>query len=267
MTDDAIVANGLTKQYGSECAVENLSLSVPQGSIYGFLGPNGAGKTTTMRMLVGLTGPSGGTAEIAGIPITNRSELTRRIGYLPADPPVFDELTAWEQLRHVARLHGIPDDEADERIETLLDRFNLLADADRRIGSYSTGMTQKVGIIATLFHDPDVVLLDEPTSGLDPRAARTVRDTIADLVTREMTILLSTHILPAVDELADTIGVINDGTLVAEAPPEELKERANKSPDLETAFLEITSERERTNTGTNPTSSDTDGPGGTTTNA
>jgi len=138
-----------------------------------------------MRMLVALTEPTVGTAQIAGVPITDRPRLTQRIGYLPAEPPVFDELTAWEQLRHVARLHGISDDEADSRIETLLDRFGLLADADKRIESYSTGMIKKVGIIAALFHDPDVVFLDEPTSGLDPRAARTVRDTIADLVTRD----------------------------------------------------------------------------------
>lgn len=247
MTDRAVVADGLTKRYGDEIAVDDLSLSVPEGSVYGFLGPNGAGKTTTMRMLVGLTEPTAGTAEIAGIPITNRPQLTQRIGYLPADPPVFDELTGWEQLRHVARLHGIPDDQADDRIETLLDRFDLLADADRRIASYSTGMAKKVGIIATLFHDPDVVLLDEPTSGLDPRAARTVRDTIADLVTREMTVFLSTHILPIVDELADTIGVINDGRLAAEAPPRELKARADESEDLESAFLEITADRDATN--------------------
>ena len=243
MTDPAIIADGLTKQYGDETAVKDLSLSIPSGSIYGFLGPNGAGKTTTMRMLVALTEPTAGTAKIAGVPITNRAQLTQRIGYLPADPPVFDELTGWEQLLHVARLHGITDDEANDRIETLLDRFDLLADADRPIASYSTGMTQKVGIIAALFHEPDVVILDEPTSGLDPRAGRVVRDTIADLVTREMTVILSTHILPVVDELADTIGVIDDGTLVAEAPPTELKARADESPDLETAFLEITSER------------------------
>ncbi|WP_181686981.1 ABC transporter ATP-binding protein [Halorhabdus salina] len=259
MPDHAIVADGLTKRYGDELAVDDLSLSVPPGTVYGFLGPNGAGKTTTMRMLVTLTEPAAGSAAVAGVPITDRPQLTRQIGYLPANPPVFDELTAWEHLRHVARLHGISDDVADERIEGLLDRFDLRADADRRIESYSTGMTKKVGIIATLFHDPDVVFLDEPTSGLDPRAARTVRDTIAELVTREMTVFLSTHILPIVDELADTVGVINDGRLVAEASPEKLKARADESPDLESAFLAVTDERDPSSTeqpkadGSNPT--------------
>ncbi|WEL22794.1 ABC-type multidrug transport system, ATPase component [Halorhabdus sp. BNX81] len=244
MTEPAVVADGLTKRYGEDPVVDDLSLSVPRGSVYGFLGPNGAGKTTTMRMLVSLSEPTAGSGTVAGVPISNRPALTQRIGYLPADPPVFEELTAWEHLRHVARLHGIDDERADERIETLLGRFGLLEDADSRIEAYSTGMTKKVGIIAALFHDPDVVFLDEPTAGLDPRAARTVRNTIADLVTREMTVFLSTHILPVVEELADTVGVIDEGTLVAEAPPAELKRRAEASPDLETAFLEITAERD-----------------------
>ncbi|QGN07785.1 ABC transporter ATP-binding protein [Halorhabdus sp. CBA1104] len=244
MTDPAIVADGLTKRYGDDIAVADLSLSVPRGSVYGFLGPNGAGKTTTMRLLVALTEPTAGSGEVAGVSLSNRPALTHKIGYLPADPPVFDELTAWEHLRHVARLQGMSDARADERIETLLDRFGLLGDAHKRIETYSTGMTKKVGIIAALFHDPDVVFLDEPTSGLDPRAARTVRDTIADLVTREMTVFLSTHILPVVEELADTVGVIDDGTLVAEAPPAQLKQQAAASPDLETAFLEITAQRD-----------------------
>jgi ABC-2 type transport system ATP-binding protein len=245
VTEPAIVADGLTKRYGEECAVEALSLSVPRGSVYGFLGPNGAGKTTTMRMLAALTDPTAGRAEVAGVPVTDRAALTGRIGYLPADPPVFEELTGWEQLRHVARLHGIPDDRADERIEALLDRFGLLAEADRRIASYSTGMTKKVGVIAAVLHEPAVLLFDEPTSGLDPRAARTVRDTIASLADEEdATVFLSTHILPVVDELADTVGVLYDGRLVAEGAPGELAERSTETDDLESAFLQLTAERD-----------------------
>ncbi|WP_436346645.1 ABC transporter ATP-binding protein [Natronorubrum sp. FCH18a] len=242
MTTPAIETDGLTKRYGDDLAVDDLTLSIPEGSIYGFLGPNGAGKTTTMRMLTTLTEPSAGTARVAGASITDRPAITERIGYLPADPPVFDELTGWEQLRHVARLHGIADDRGDERIERLLERFDLLEDADRRISGYSTGMTKKIGIIGTVLHEPEVVLLDEPTSGLDSRAARTVRDVIAELATREMTVFLSTHVLPVVDELADAIGVIDDGRLVAEGPPDELKAAAEdgETTDLETAFLAIT---------------------------
>jgi ABC-2 type transport system ATP-binding protein len=242
MTEYAIRADGLRKRFGDELAVDDLSLSIPEGHVYGFLGPNGAGKTTTMRLLTALSEPNAGTAKVAGVPITDRSSLTRQIGYLPAEPPVFDELSGWEQLRHVARLHGLPDDQADARIETLLERFELLADADRRIASYSTGMTKKVGIVAAILHEPRVLLLDEPTAGLDPRAARTVRNTVAELATRDMTVFLSTHILSVVDELADTVGVIDDGRLVAEGPPDELKAsaRGSEAADLETVFMEVT---------------------------
>jgi ABC-2 type transport system ATP-binding protein len=244
MTGPAVHAESLTKHYGDEVAVDDLGLDVPAGSVYGFLGPNGAGKTTTMRLLTSLTEPTSGSAEVAGVPVTDRAELTSRIGYLPADPPVFGELTGWEQLRHVARLHGLGDGEADARIESLLERFDLLADADRRIESYSTGMTKKVGIVAAMLHDPDVLFLDEPTSGLDPRAARTVRDTVADLADGDATVFLSSHVLPVVDELADTVGVIDDGVLVAEGDPEDLKSTAREggAADLETVFMEVTAD-------------------------
>ncbi|WP_323191945.1 ABC transporter ATP-binding protein [Halostella sp. PRR32] len=241
MTNAAIVADGLTKRYGEEVAVSDLSLSIPSGTVYGFLGPNGAGKTTTMRMLTTLAKPTAGTATVSGASLTDRAGITERIGFLPADPPVFDELTGREHLRYVARLHELPEAEATDRIERLLDRFDLAADADRRVSSYSTGMRKKVGVIGTILHDPDVVLLDEPTSGLDPRAARTMRDTLAELAERDMTVFLSTHILPVVDELADEVGVIDDGELVAEGSPSALKQRAESTNevDLETAFLDL----------------------------
>jgi ABC-2 type transport system ATP-binding protein len=246
VTDPAIVTDGLTKRYGETTAIDGLSLSIPRGTVYGFLGPNGAGKTTTMRLLTTLTDATSGSAAVAGVPVDDRPRLVERIGYLPADPPVFDELTGWEQLRHVARLHGLPDDRADERIERLLDQFDL-SDADRRISTYSTGMRKKVGLVGAVLHDPDVVLLDEPTSGLDPRAARTVRETIAALATRDVTVFLSTHVLPVVDELADTIGVIDDGVLVAEGSPDELKTWAKDgSEGLESVFLEVTAGRDGT---------------------
>jgi len=244
MTEHAIVADGLTKRYAEELAVDDLSLSISTGSVYGFLGPNGAGKTTTMRMLTTLTMPTSGSATVAGVDITDRPAITERIGYLPADPPVFDELTGREQLQYVARLHELGN--VDARIEELLARFDLADAADRRIAGYSTGMCKKVGVIGAILHEPEVVLMDEPTSGLDPRAARTMRDTLADLAERDMTVFLSTHILPVVDELADTVGVIDDGRLVAEGTPAELKRRAEsaESADLETAFLEVTRQDE-----------------------
>ena len=242
----AIEADGLTKRYGDVLAVDGLSLSVPAGSIYGFLGPNGAGKTTTMRLLTALTAPTSGTATVAGVPVDDRASLSERIGYLPADPPVFDELTGREYLRYVSRLHELDGDAIDRDIDAYLERFALADDADRRIDGYSTGMRKKIGVIGAVIHSPAVLFLDEPTSGLDPRAARTMREMIAELADRDMTVFLSTHILPVASELADTVGVIHEGRLVAEGGPAELQGQVDGAVDgqavgdLESAFLELT---------------------------
>ena len=237
-----IETDGLTKRYSDVLAVDDLNLSISSNTIYGFLGPNGSGKTTTMRMLTTLTQPTQGSAHIVGVDIEDRDALIDHIGYLPEDPPLFDELTGREQLRHVAALHDIAPDEANQRITKYLQRFDLEDDADRRQEGYSTGMRKKVGLIQTVIHEPTVLFLDEPTSGLDPRAARTVKDLISDLSSDETTIFLSTHILSVVDELADTVGVLNDGRLVAEGAPTELKRQAEsgESSSLEDVFLSVT---------------------------
>ena len=244
MSSPVIEMDGLTKRYGRTVAVSGLTTSVPAGSVYGFLGPNGAGKTTTMRLLTTLTRPTAGTAHVAGHPIENREAVTPHIGYLPEEPPVYDELTGREQLEYVAGLRDLPETESGRRIDRLLDRFDLAADADKRISNYSKGMRQKVGVIQAVLHEPAVAFLDEPTSGLDPRAARTMRDTLSALADQEMTIFLSTHILPVVDELADTVGVLHDGHLVAEDTPERLKSRAEAGAEatLEDAFLTVTTD-------------------------
>jgi ABC-2 type transport system ATP-binding protein len=242
MATPAIEMEGLTKRYGETVAVGDLTTTVTEGSVYGFLGPNGAGKTTTMRLLTTLTRPTSGTARVAGHSIGDREAVTPRIGYLPEDPPIYDELTGREQLEYAAGIRDLPAAPSSERIEELLARFDLADDAGKRIEGYSKGMRQKVGVIQAVLHDPEVVFLDEPTSGLDPRAARTMRETIAELAERDMTVFLSTHILPVVDELADTVGVLHDGELVAEAPPEDLKSRveAGEHASLEDAFLAVT---------------------------
>jgi len=239
--DPAIEATDLTKRYGDEAAVADLSLSIPDGSVYGFLGPNGAGKTTTMRMLTTLTRPTSGTARVAGADVRDRPAVVEHIGYLPEEPPVFDELTGREQLEYAAGLRDVGGDAAG-RIDELLDRFGLSADADKRIGAYSKGMKQKVGIAIAILHEPAVLFLDEPTSGLDPRAARTVREVLAELAAGETTVFLSTHILPVVDELADTVGVLSEGRLVAEGAPDDLKSQVAEGGGgtLEDVFLAVT---------------------------
>lgn len=237
----AIESAALTKRFGGDAAVSGLDLDVPQGTVYGFLGPNGAGKTTTIGMLTTLLRPTSGTARVAGYDVTDRDAVTPHVGYLPETPPVYDELTGREQLEYVAGLRDLPDRRATERIESLLDRFDLADDADDRIGGYSKGMKQKTALIQAVLHDPEVLFLDEPTSGLDPRAARTVRELVAELAEGETTVFLSTHILPVIDAVADVVGVMSEGTLVAEGTPDELKQRAEGGErTLEDAFLEVT---------------------------
>jgi ABC-2 type transport system ATP-binding protein len=245
-TELAIEAAGLTKRYGEVTAVADLDLAIERGDVYGFLGPNGSGKTTTMRMLTTLTRPTAGEARILGIDVRDRRALIPHIGYLPEEPPLFDELTGREQLRHVAALHDVPGDAADDRIADYLDRFDLADAADRRIDGYSTGMRKKVGLVQAVLHEPTVIFLDEPTSGLDPRAARTVKDLVAELADEETTVFLSTHILSVVDELADVVGVLDDGRLVAEGPPTDLKARAERGTEstLEDVFLSVTADHD-----------------------
>ncbi|NHN61977.1 ABC transporter ATP-binding protein [Haloarcula sp. JP-Z28] len=235
----AIVAEGLTKRYSGVSAIESLDLTVPRGSVFGFLGPNGAGKTSTIRILTTLTNPTSGTARVAGESVADRAAVVEHIGFLPEEPPLYDELTGREQLEYVAGLRGHED---WDRVESLLDRFDLDTDADRRVETYSKGMKQKLGLVQALLHDPDVLFLDEPTSGLDPRAARTVRDTISEVAAADTTVFLSTHILPVVEELADTVGVLYDGDLVAEGSPEELAGSVESESTLEEVFLDVTSE-------------------------
>lgn len=240
----AIDTHGLTKRYDTTLAVENLSLSIPEGVVYGFLGPNGAGKTTTMGMLTGLTRPTSGNASIAGVSVTDRDALRPRIGYLPEEPPVYDEATAREQLDYSAGLRDLPSDASRDRIDRLLSDLDLAADADSRIDEFSKGMRQKVAYIQAVLHEPSVVFLDEPTSGLDPRAARTLRGMITDLANEGTTVFLSTHILSVVEDVADTVGILYDGHLVAEDAPEELTQRAETGATgtLEDAFLELTTD-------------------------
>jgi len=240
----AIVAEALTRHFGETVAVDSLDLRVPGGTVYGFLGPNGAGKTTTIEMLTTLLPPTAGTARVAGVPVTDRDRLKGHIGYLPHESPVYESFTAREQLAYAADIRGMDADTADERIRSLLERVELLADAGDRIGTYSQGMRRKVGLVQALVHDPAVVFLDEPTSGLDPRASRAVIELISEQVQDGTTVFLSSHILPVVEELADTVGVLYQGRLVAEDSPDRLVGRRDGSGTLEDVFLEVTTDRQ-----------------------
>ncbi|SNR70634.1 ABC transporter ATP-binding protein [Halorubrum vacuolatum] len=241
----AIRTDGLTRRFGSTVAVSDIDISIPRGTVYGFLGPNGAGKTTTIQMLTTLLPPSSGAGWVMGVPITNRDRVKSHIGYLPHESPVYESFTAREQLAYAADLRRMEAAAADERIETLLDRIDLIDAANDRIGTYSQGMRRKVGLVQALLHEPDVAFLDEPTNGLDPRASRTVMQMITEQVEAGMTVFLSSHILSVVEELADTVGVLYEGQLVAEDTPAELVTRTectDGAGTLEEAFLDITTD-------------------------
>jgi len=242
--ESAILASDLRKSYGSEVALDSLTLDIQHGTVYGFLGPNGAGKTTTMRLLTGLSDPDSGSVRVCGVDPSDRRAITGRVGYLPETPPLYDEFSAREQLEYVADLRDISRSVARERIGEYLDQFGLAGDADRRIDGYSKGMKQKTAFIQSVLYEPDVLYLDEPTSGLDPRAARTIRESITAFADAGTTVFLSTHILPVVEAVADEVGVLFDGRLVTEGTPTEVQARAEtgEGGSLEDAFLAVTSE-------------------------
>ncbi|AGB38401.1 ABC transporter ATP-binding protein [Natronococcus occultus] len=244
--EPAIVATDLTRVYGETTAVSGLDLEVDVGSVYGLLGPNGAGKTTTIRMLTALTPPTRGSGTVAGVPITDRESLVDRVGYLPESPPIYEQLTAREQLEYYGGLCGMDASAIEARMEPLLERLDLAADADDRIVTYSKGMRRKTGLVQAILPAPDVVFLDEPTAGLDPRAARTVRELVTELADAGTTVVLSTHILSVVETVATEVGILRAGELVAEGAPKDLRERLEErtDPTLEDVVLEVTTDAE-----------------------
>ena len=210
-----IEAEDLGKKFGSFMALQGFTLSIGKGEVFGCLGPNGAGKTTATKLLCTLLRPSTGTARVAGFDIVREApEVRRRIGYLPEKVPVYKPLTAREDLRYFARLHGMPSAGLDARIEASLTRVGLLDVEHRRSGTFSKGMTQRLGIARAILHDPEVVFLDEPASGLDPTGRRGIRLLIQDLARAGATVFLCSHDLGEVRAVANKIGFIRRGKLV-----------------------------------------------------
>lgn len=221
-----IQARNLTRSFGERVAVDSVSLRVEPGQICVLLGPNGAGKTTTVRMLSGLIRPSSGSATVAGVEIPGNPEtlggLRAKIGLLTETPGVYDRLTAVENLTLFGRLYGMPEVELVTTIERHLTRFGLFDRRHDPVGAWSKGMRQKLAIVRTIFHDPQILFFDEPTAGLDPESSRVVRELIASLRREGRTIVVLTHNLAEATELADTVGVIR-GRLLAFGPPHSLR--------------------------------------------
>jgi len=211
----AIETNGLSRRFGANVAVADLSLTIPRGQIFGFLGPNGAGKTTSVKMLLALVAPSGGAGTVLGAPIGD-CEVRRRIGFLPEHFRFHECLTGRELLRFHGRLYGLRGAPLERRIDALLARVDLVDAAARPLREYSKGMVQRIGLAQALVNDPDLVFLDEPTSGLDPLGRLLVRDLLRDLRARGTTVFLNSHLLGEVEATCDRVVFVKQGRTIRE---------------------------------------------------
>jgi ABC-2 type transport system ATP-binding protein len=219
----------LYRYYGDHCAVDNVSFDLEKGEILGFLGPNGAGKSSTMQMICGNLAPTSGQILINGIDILdNPKEAKRELGYLPEIPPVYRELTVDEYLRYCGKLHGIPKDKLKMALDQAKERCGLTDVGERLIGNLSKGYQQRVGIAQAILHTPAVIVLDEPTAGLDPIQIREIRELIRELG-KEHGVILSTHILPEVQESCTQVQIIHKGKLVLNDSIEGLEQQMRAS--------------------------------------
>ncbi|WP_328394355.1 ATP-binding cassette domain-containing protein [Nocardia sp. NBC_00416] len=226
MTSSAIAASGLRKAYGDRTVLDGIDLDIGAGTIFSLLGPNGAGKTTTVNVLTTLLKADGGTARVAGHDIASETEAVRAaIGVTGQFAAVDDLLTGEENLRLMADLHRLRGEQSKRVVADLLERFDLAESARKRAATYSGGMRRKLDLAMTLVTKPEIVFLDEPTTGLDPRSRRTMWEIVRDLTSDGVTIFLTTQYLEEADQLADRIAVLDQGRIVAEGTPEDLKRR------------------------------------------
>lgn len=219
-----IEAEGLTKRYGTQIAVNSLTLRIREGEVFGFLGPNGAGKTTTLLMFLGLTEPTSGKVRIVGFdPAREPLRVKEKVGYLPENVGFYDDMDARQNLRFIARLNRIPDEVSAKKIDELLQQVGLFEEAKKKVGTYSKGMRQRLGIAEVLIKEPKLIFLDEPTIGLDPDGTNRMLDLIHSLSReKNITIFLSSHLLDQVQRICDRVGIMIKGNLVAIGPIQEL---------------------------------------------
>jgi ABC-2 type transport system ATP-binding protein len=231
----------LVKKFGDLTAVNNVSLKIGRGEFFAMLGPNAAGKTTTIKLLTGLMKPTSGAARICGFDIqTQPLEARRRMAYVPDFPFLYDKLTAWEFFRFTGQLFQLDAARSEQNARELVARFHLGEFADRALEGLSHGTRQRVAIVSALLHDPEVFVIDEPMVGLDPQHARVVKDVLKERSQAGMTVLVSTHQLSIAEEIADRIGIINGGKLIAVGTREELRKQSGSSGALEEIFLSLT---------------------------
>jgi len=233
----------LSKRYSSVLAVDSLNLSVRSGEVFACLGPNGAGKTTTIRMMMGLLQPTGGRILLGGHDLHQQPMAAKAVcGFVPDRPHVYEKLTGREYLHFVAGLYEVSPADAERRADELLKVFDLLEWDGELIETYSHGMKQRLVMAGALIHRPRILILDEPMVGLDPRGARLLKRTLRALAAQGVTVFMSTHSLEVAEELADRVGIINQGQLIACGTVEELRRQAgsHESERLESIFLSLT---------------------------
>ena len=241
----AIQLNSVVKRYGQTLAVDRLSLSSPRGELCAFVGPHGAGKTTTIKLIAGLLRPDAGQVYLCGYWMHRDGQAAKRaLAYVPDQPFLYDKLTGREFLQFAARMYDIGPERRDAVLDRLCERFQMSAFLDKMTESYSHGMRQKVVITAALLHTPDVLVIDEPMVGLDPKTVREVKDLFTEQVRNGGTVFMSTHTLEVAEAVADRIGIINRGQLVAVGTMTELRALADRRHSLEEIFLQVTEEED-----------------------
>jgi ABC-2 type transport system ATP-binding protein len=233
----------LVKKFGDLVAVDDLSLSIQDGEFFAMLGPNAAGKTTTLKILAGLMKPTSGNALVAGLDVQiHPLETRKRMAFVPDFPFLYDKLTPWEFFRFTGQLFEMDDGRITDNARELIQRFNLEPFANKMIDGLSHGTRQRVAIVSALLHEPKIFIIDEPMVGLDPHHARVVKDILKERSRAGMTVLVSTHQLSVAEEMADRIGIIHLGRLIAVGTRDELRRQSGTSGPLEDAFLALTAQ-------------------------
>jgi len=233
-----IKIDSITKTYGAQRAVDDVSFTVKTGEILGFLGPNGAGKTTTMKAITGYLTPNIGSIQVGGISVQeNPDEVKKRIGYLPESNPLYTEMPLIDYLKYTAELQGVDKKDIRQRVLEMIRICGLEAEKHKNIGELSKGYRQRVGLAQALIHDPEVLILDEPTSGLDPNQIIEIRELIRK-IGKHKTVILSSHILAEVEATCDRILIINKGKIVADGSPDTLRKQAQGKEILRVAIEE-----------------------------
>ncbi len=242
MAKESIVLDRVTKRFGPKVAVNDVSFRIEEGEIRGLLGPNGSGKSTTMRMIMGIMKPDFGAISLCGVDVLRDAIAAKRlVGYVPESPYLYEYLTASEYLDFVGTAYGIPPDERRQRVSELLGALQMSEHVNEVMSGFSQGMKQKVAFVAALIHRPRILVLDESLNGLDPRSARIIKDILSRLSKEGVTVLFSTHVLEIAEVVCDKITIMNEGNVIAEGTPSELRSKVGlPGSTLEDTFLKLT---------------------------